>query len=142
MTYRLQPVTDETAEHFFELMRQNCAEVGMDFDEYLDGYQLDMDLGQAMLFYHDDALIGAAILSSNEDTRASGLSDLYIIKDQRGAGHGKSLVNSCETLAEHFGQKAMFLICEAKLKPFYKALGYKKDKKDGKHFFMAKPLKP
>ncbi len=108
MAYQLRPVTEETEEQFFELMRQNCAEVDMNFDDYLHGYELEVGLGQAMLFYHDNTVIGSAILSSDNDTRASGISDLYILPDYRGKGHGKNLVGSCENLAEHFGQQAMF----------------------------------
>ncbi len=142
MDYQLKPATSENEQQFYDLMRENCAEVGMGYDDFHEGYQLEVSCGQALLFYHGGKPVGAAILSSNDETRASGLSDIYIVQSQRGAGHGKNLVSSCESLAAHFGKKSMFLICELDRISFYKELGYQEDKQDGKHYFLKKSLSP
>lgn len=136
MTYQLKPVTQENEQMFFDLMRENMAECGADYENFHEGCEQVACLGGGVLFYQDDDLVGAAVLHDRTDGKTY-LSDVFIRSDYRNEGHGRNLVKSCEKLAEHFGQRRMDLICEPDRLPFYEAMGYEEtDIKDNGHYLQ------
>ena len=141
MTYQLKPVTNESEQAFFDLMRENMAEFGANYADFHEGYDQAARMGEGLLYYHDDDLIGAAVMQ-HRDNGDTYLSDVFIRPDFRRQEHGRNMVKSCEMLAGHFGQRSVGLICEPDRLPFYKAMGYETaDVKDNNHY-LQKPLTP
>ena len=142
MGYQLKPVTHENEHEFYGFMRANLAEMGAIYDDFHEGYQQAVSFGKALLFYHEGEAVGASVIDIRDDKRETYIEDIYIDVKARHQGHDRNLLRSCESLAAHFGQQSIGLICEPDLLPFYRKLGYDDSGVAGKNIAMKKRLEP